>query len=188
MSRPRKFSRDGVLDKAIPVFWRLGLAGTNVQLLERVTGVNKSGLYAEFASKEDLFVAALRRYLETGPALTILGREPLGWDNIAAFLLQAPLTLPEQAGCFSINSTREAADLPPRALDAIRDFNRLRLERLTANIRMAAPGADAPALADMVMTFFAGICIDANLGLDPAAHQARVDRFMDLLRLAAARP
>src|SRR5262245_7587164 len=32
--------------------------------LEQATGVNKSGLYAEFEDKEDLFVQSLRYYLE----------------------------------------------------------------------------------------------------------------------------
>lgn len=53
-----------MLDKTIPVFWKHGLADTMVKDLERAIGVNKSSLYAEFESKEDLFVASLHRYFE----------------------------------------------------------------------------------------------------------------------------
>jgi AcrR family transcriptional regulator len=65
MGRPRKFSREGVLQKALPVFWKYGFARTTLPDLEQATGVNKSGLYAEFDSKEALFLACLRHYLET---------------------------------------------------------------------------------------------------------------------------
>jgi TetR/AcrR family transcriptional regulator, copper-responsive repressor len=54
MGRPRKFSREGVLQKALPVFWKYGFARTTLPDLEQATGVNKSGLYAEFDSKEAL--------------------------------------------------------------------------------------------------------------------------------------
>ncbi|MEI9984454.1 MAG: helix-turn-helix domain-containing protein [Aliidongia sp.] len=44
-----------VLEKALPVFWTYGFARTTLPDLEQATGVNKSGLYAEFESKEALF-------------------------------------------------------------------------------------------------------------------------------------
>ena len=65
MGRPRKFSREGVLQKALPVFWKYGFARTTLPELEQATGVNKSGLYAEFESKEAFFLACLRHYLDT---------------------------------------------------------------------------------------------------------------------------
>src|SRR6266436_9724149 len=48
MGRRKLFTREDVLNKTIPVFWKHGLAETSVQDLERATGVRKSGLYAEF--------------------------------------------------------------------------------------------------------------------------------------------
>ena len=54
MARPRNFSREGVLEKALPVFWKHGFADASLQELEKATGVNKSGLYAEFSGKEEL--------------------------------------------------------------------------------------------------------------------------------------
>ena len=65
MGRPKSFSREEVLEKAMPVFWKHGFADTSLQELERATGVNKSGLYTEFRNKEDVFVACLRHYLES---------------------------------------------------------------------------------------------------------------------------
>lgn len=53
--RPKSFSREGVLEKALPVFWKHGFADTSLQDLEKARGVSKSGLYAEFADKGDLY-------------------------------------------------------------------------------------------------------------------------------------
>ena len=64
MGRRRNFSREDVLTKAIPVFWKRGFADTKVEDLEEATGVNKSGLYSEFSSKEEIFVESLKHYLK----------------------------------------------------------------------------------------------------------------------------
>ena len=55
MGRPKGFSREEVLEKAMPIFWAHGFADTTLRDLEQATGVNKSGLYMEFCDKEDLF-------------------------------------------------------------------------------------------------------------------------------------
>jgi TetR/AcrR family transcriptional regulator, copper-responsive repressor len=72
----------GVLESALPVFWKHGFADASLQELEKATGVNKSGLYAEFSGKEELFLESLRFYLDRMPQLALLMVEPLGWDNI----------------------------------------------------------------------------------------------------------
>jgi AcrR family transcriptional regulator len=86
MGRPKLFSREDVLTKAISVFWQKGFAETSLQDLERETGVNKSGLYTEFKNKEDIFLESLRFYLSTRGGDDLLSAQPLGWDNIQRFL------------------------------------------------------------------------------------------------------
>jgi hypothetical protein len=46
IGQPKNFNREGVLEKALPVFWRRGFADASLHELEKATGVNKSGLYA----------------------------------------------------------------------------------------------------------------------------------------------
>ena len=82
MGRPKMFRREDVLEKAIPVFWAHGFAATRLQDLEEATGVNKSGLYSEFADKEDLFLASLQHYAATSSGQHFLSPMPLGWTNI----------------------------------------------------------------------------------------------------------
>ncbi|TWB65957.1 TetR family transcriptional regulator [Nitrospirillum amazonense] len=182
MARPRKFTRDAVLDRAVPVFWRRGYAGTNVQELERATGVNKSGLYTEFEGKEDLFLAALQRYLDTGPALRLLDQQPLGWANIERFLAEAPFVMAAQPGCFAVNVTGEVDCLPSRAADIIRAYNRRRADAIARNVAAAQPALDARVTADMIAAFFIGTCMDVNLDADPAPHRAKVGILMSMLR------
>src|SRR6266404_3727585 len=86
MGRPKNFNRDGVLEKALPVFWRRGFADASLHELELATGVNKSGLYSEFKDKEDLFMQSLQYYLESLEKKELLTAEPLGWNNIERFL------------------------------------------------------------------------------------------------------
>src|SRR5579862_2965735 len=183
MGRPKNFSREEVLEKAMPVFWKHGFADTSLQDLERATGVNKSGLYTEFRDKEDLFLACLRRYLESQDKRGLLTKEPLGWKNIETFLKNGPLHKGEQQGCLSVNSMREFAILPNEAYGVVTE-NRALLQRLLAmNIEAEKPGMAASAIAEMVLSFFSGLCIERNLKSGKAASTRKIDNFMTALRM-----
>jgi TetR/AcrR family transcriptional regulator, copper-responsive repressor len=182
MGRPRSFSREEVLEKAMPVFWKHGFADTSLQDLERATGVNKSGLYAEFRDKEDLFVECLRHYLESQEKRGLLSKEPLGWNNVENFLKNGPLSKGDQQGCFSVNSMREFAILPSEAYGAVTE-NRALLERLLAmNIAAEKPRMAPSAIAEMVMSFFSGLCIERNLKSGKSSSTRKIDNFMTALR------
>jgi TetR/AcrR family transcriptional regulator, copper-responsive repressor len=182
MARPRKFSREGVLEKALPVFWKHGFADASLQELETVTGVNKSGLYSEFSGKEELFLESLRFYLERLPSLGFLRAEPLGWDNIEQFLKLGPRNTEGQKGCFAISSMRELAILPPAAIEIL-GRGRAQLKQLIAeNIEAEKPKAAVHDVADMVMTFFAGLSVEQNLRSSRASIGRKVDNLMRVLR------
>src|SRR5580704_2353198 len=147
MARPKKFSREGVLEKALPVFWKHGFADTSLQQLETATGVNKSGLYSEFSGKEELFLESLRFYLDRLPAVRLLIVEPLGWNNIEQFLKLGPRNSPELKGCFAISSMRELAILPAAAAEILL-CGRAQLKQLIAkNIEAEKPKLTADDLA-----------------------------------------
>jgi TetR/AcrR family transcriptional regulator, copper-responsive repressor len=182
MGRPKNFSREEVLEKAMPVFWKRGFSDTSLQDLERATGVNKSGLYTEFRDKEDLFVACLRHYLESQDKRGLLTKEPLGWSNVEAFLKHAPLNKGEQQGCFSVNSMREFAILPDEAYQVVTE-NRALLQRLLAmNIEGEAPKMASSSIAEMVLSFFSGLCIERNLKSGRASSTRKIENFMTALR------
>lgn len=187
MGRPKKFSREDVLNRTVPVFWKHGLAETTVQDLEKATRVNKSGLYAEFQGKEDLFTESLRRYFEELQQTGTLTAKPLGWRNIENFLKVAHGNWGRwrQKGCYSVNSMREFSDLPSEARVLMQGSLALLKQQIVKNL--AATGqqrADNDALADLTLTFFCGVCVLQNLGPSVEEIDKKISDFMRLIRTA----
>jgi len=182
MGRPKNFSRAEVLEKAMPVFWKHGFADTSLQDLERATGVNKSGLYTEFRDKEDIFMGCLRHYLESQQKRGLLTKEPLGWKNVETFLKNGPLYKGQQQGCFSVNSMREFAILPDEAYAVVTE-NRALVERLLAmNIDAEKTKMAPSAIAEMVLSYFSGLCIERNLKSGKSSSIRKIKSFMTALR------
>jgi TetR/AcrR family transcriptional regulator, copper-responsive repressor len=184
MGRPKKFNREGVLKKALPVFWRRGFADASLHELEVATGVNKSGLYSEFKDKEDLFMQSLQFYLESLEQKGLLTAEPLGWNNIERFLKMGPSSMEGQKGCFAVSSMREFAILPPEAVSIIsRSRSRSKLKQLIAkNIEVERPKVNADSLAELVLTFFTGLSMEHNLSLSRRSIVRKIDDLMNIVR------
>src|ERR1700719_792908 len=182
MGRPKNFSREEVLEKAMPVFWTHGFSDTSLQDLERATEVNKSGLYTEFRDKEDLFVACLRHYLKSQEKRGLLTKEPLGWKNIETFLKNGPLNKGEQQGCLSVNSMREFAILPNEAYGVVTENRALLQHLLALNIEAEKPTMAPSAIAEMVLSFFSGLCIERHLKAGKTSSTRKIENFMTALR------
>jgi len=182
VGRPRNFTRLEVLEKAIPVFWKRGFADTDLQSLEKATGVNKSGLYSEFESKEDLFLASLRHYLQRRPESRLLSSEPLGWRNIENFL-HAALSSPNgQRGCLAVNSIRELAILPSAAKNVIAESHDKIKQLLVKNIKAEQTKMSPEAIAGMVTTFFSGLCVEQNMRTPRSGSARKIREFMRMVR------
>src|ERR1700732_3592050 len=182
MGRPKNFTREEVRQKAMPVFWTHGFSDTSLQDLERATGVNKSGLYTEFRDKEDLFVACLRHYLKSQEKRGLLTKEPLGWKNIETFLKNGPLHKGEQQGCLSVNSMREFAILSNEAYGVVTENRALLRHLLAMNIEAEKPKMAPSAIAEMVLSFFSGLCIESNLKAGKPSSTRKIENFMTALR------
>src|ERR1700726_631394 len=182
MGRPKNFSRESVLQKALPLFWKYGFADTSLQELEKATGVNKSGLYAEFADKGDLYLESLRHYLRKRQEDELLTANPLGWKNIERFLKLAPCTLEGQKGCFSINSMNQFAVLPPAAQEIVSNSRAFLKNLIARNVEAEKPGMKATVLAEMILTFFTGISMEQHLKGSKATTNRKVGDFMRVVR------
>jgi AcrR family transcriptional regulator len=182
MGRPKNFTRDAVLEKALLVFWRRGFADASLHELELATGVNKSGLYAEFKDKEDLFMQSLQYYLESLEKKGLLTTEPLGWNNIERFLKMGPCSMDGQKGCFAVSSIRELAILPPETVGIItRSRNKLK-QLIAKNIEVESPRMTADALAELVLTFFTGLSMEHNLNSSRPSILRKIDDLMNIVR------
>ena len=182
MGRPKNFSREGVLEKALPVFWKYGFANTSLQELEKATGVNKSGLYAEFADKGDLYLESLRHYLRKGQQEEFLTAKPLGWNNIERFLKLGSCSLEGQKGCFSVNSMNQSAVLPPAAQDIVSEGRAFLKDLIARNVNAEKATMKPTVLAEMILTFFTGISMEQHLNVGKAAMNRKVDDFMKVVR------
>jgi TetR/AcrR family transcriptional regulator, copper-responsive repressor len=182
MGRPKNFSREGVLEKALPVFWKHGFADTSLQELEKATGVNKSGLYAEFADKGDLYLESLRHYLRKRQEEELLTAKPLGWNNIERFLKLAPSSLEGGKGCFSVNSMNQFAVLPPAAQEIVSKGRVFLKDVIARNVEAEKHAMKPTALAEMILTFFTGISMEQHLNVSKASMNRKVDDFMKAVR------
>lgn len=183
MGRPRKFNREDILKKSLPIFWSRGFADTVVQDLEKATGVNKSGLYSEFKDKEEIFVESLRYYFSTACAGQILTKEPLGLKNIEQFflfLVNQP-TAP-QKGCFGVNCMRELDVLPEEARDLVAQNRKQLRQYFIKNLNAEKTKTSPEVLADLLMTFFSGFCIEQNIKNSKAAALRKVEELVGALR------
>nr|WP_297348816.1 TetR/AcrR family transcriptional regulator [uncultured Glaciecola sp.] len=63
--RKREFDYDIALDAAMHVFWLKGYAGASFSDLIEKMNINKPSIYRAFGNKEDLFIKATQRYLDT---------------------------------------------------------------------------------------------------------------------------
>jgi TetR/AcrR family transcriptional regulator, copper-responsive repressor len=182
MGRPKNFSREGVLEKALPVFWKYGFADTSLQELEKATGVNKSGLYTEFADKGDLYLESLRHYLRKRQEDELLTAKPLGWKNIERFLKLAPCAVEGQKGCFSINSMNQFAVLPVAAQEIVSKGRAFLKDLIARNVAAEKPAMKPTVLADMILTFFTGISMEQHLKGSKVSMNRKVDEFMEVVR------
>jgi TetR/AcrR family transcriptional regulator, copper-responsive repressor len=182
MSRTKNFSREEVLEKSIPVFWKKGFSNTCLQDIEKATGVNKSGLYSEFENKEDLYIESLRHYVETRGVREVLTKEPLGWGNIETFLKQIFVCMEGQKGCFSISTMRELPVLPAEANEIISKTVSFLKKTIAQNIANENPEADANALADIIVSFHTGLCLEQNLNYSKASINRKIENLLTALK------
>jgi TetR/AcrR family transcriptional regulator, copper-responsive repressor len=186
--RPKQFTRESLIEKAMPVFWNHGYASTSVAALEHATGVNKSGIYSEFADKQDFFLSCLRHYYATQIRTDLLQAEPLGWDNIRRFLESSSNHLVGRMGCFGVNTLRELKDLSPEARKMAKAIHANFIAMVSRNIAAERPGENVAALAETVAFFFYGLSVECNFVQDEAGRKAAIASFMAAMRGGKQRP
>jgi TetR/AcrR family transcriptional regulator, copper-responsive repressor len=159
MGRPKNFSRESVLEKALPVFWKSGFAHTSLQDLE-----------------------SLRHYIRKRREDKTLTAKPLGWRNIERFLKFGPSQVEGRKGCFSVNSMNQFALLPSTARDLVlksRDFHR---DLVLKNVEAEKPRMKPTLIADMIFTFFIGIAMEQHLKGGKASNNRKIDDFLKVVR------
>lgn len=135
-------TRRSILNTALALASEVGLEGLSIGLLSERVGMSKSGLFAHFASKENLQLAvldeAVRRFIEfvIAPAL----REPRGEPRVRA-LFERWLAWGSQdflpGGCLFMSAAMELDDREGPARDRLVSCQKDWHETLAQAVRIA---------------------------------------------------
>jgi AcrR family transcriptional regulator len=175
--RPRGFDREQALETAMRMFWQRGFEATSMSELTAAIGVAAPSLYAAFGSKDDLFRAALQRYLERfrserGAALAAPGlsaREAFArlFDALAGDFAACP----DRSGCMLVAAETGGLGAAAAQLREVLGAHRAGIEagfraRIERGQREGdvAADADAAALAKFLSTVLQGLSIQARDG------------------------
>ncbi len=115
MARPREFSKDEALEKAMQEFWAKGYRATSLNDLTRAMGLSKSSFYDAFGSKRALFLSAIDHYNRTvtaGSTAALIAEAGGGRAGITAVFerhLAEMVDAGERRGCFVNNCAIEMA-------------------------------------------------------------------------------
>lgn len=184
MGRLKNFTREEVLEKSFHLFWRKGFADTSLKDIEKVTGVNKSGLYSEFKDKDDIFLESLKHYRDSADIESLMYKNPLGVKNIET-LLRLGLNSKGQKGCFIINTSRELSILPLKAKDIIIGHISLVKKSIIDNLKAEkkhkhSSDENLGNLADLIITFNTGV----KMKIHYTPHELlekEIDQFLKML-------
>ena len=181
--RPREFDADEVLDQLVDLFWEKGFEATSISDIVDATGLNKSSLYNSFGSKDDLFAAALDRYLTSRAAMifAIAGEGSAGLDDLLRLVdfLQAEMgTDRGRMGCLGVNTSTE---LGLRDEGAVEMARRLRTDMRAAVgaplVRAETAGEIRPGTAgdhtETVIAFLLSLSVIGRSGATPTEVDAQ---------------
>jgi AcrR family transcriptional regulator len=191
----KHFDPDAVLEQVVRLFWQRGAASAGVAEIVAATGLSRSSLYATFGGKQDLYVRALRRYVEdrSRPVFDALAADERGLPAVAGFFdrLIRVLCTGEHArwGCMVSNAHAGAEGGDP-GVRAVLDLHQrqLRTAMRTALGAAAAQGQvrqglDLDAAAELLTLLAYGVNLRSRAGADEADLRAGVSAALDSFRL-----
>lgn len=199
MARPRTFNETAVLDAAAAQFRVHGFADTSTEQLCEAAGVKRSSLYNTFTSKDELFVRALERYVETTGAAQAEILEDAELDGMARLRRALDLILEEEvtaardghaAGCMVVGS-RMTPDLEEHD-DRVKHILDRSLERQVSMLSHAVEagqrdgsvrsGIAAGDAALLVVLTISGLRVLAQAGSQPDELRRVATLGLDALR------
>ena len=176
MARPVEFEYDVVLERATEQFWREGFEASSVQKLLDATDINRGTLYNSFGDKDTFFKSCVDRYNGKLKAVidATLGDKAVKADKaLANFFDTAIVNLPTKQrvlGCLLVNSVCESiiwnADIQKLLRDSLNNIRNALVARTREleKSRLLAKGVDADSAADLLMTLYSGLNVQARCG------------------------
>ncbi|MGW2640132.1 TetR/AcrR family transcriptional regulator [Streptomyces sp. NPDC001348] len=182
----KHFDPDAALDTVVRLFWQRGVASTGVQDVVTATGLNRSSLYATFGGKQDLYLAALRRYVETHsrPAFRRLAGDDRGLPAVAEFfdgLIEVRCSGPyARWGCMVVNAHAGAESGDAAVRRVLEQHHHQLRDAVLAALRAAReqgqldPGTDLATAAELLTLLAYGVNARSRAGADARALRGTV--------------
>ncbi|WP_329119447.1 TetR/AcrR family transcriptional regulator [Streptomyces sp. NBC_01465] len=194
MADIKHFDPDATLETVVRLFWKQGVAATGVQDIVNATGLNRSSLYSTYGSKQQLYLAALNRYVaaRSQPVFRQLAEDGRGLPAVADFFrgLIGARTSGEHArwGCLVSNAHAgvESDDLEVRAVldrhhKGLCDALRTALETARKDGQLAS-SVDPASAADLLALLAYGVNMRSRAGADARSLSRTVDAALESLR------
>lgn len=186
MGRPRKYSRDAVLEKSMGAFWQNGYKATSVNDIVQASGLNTASLYKEFGDKDGLFLEALDFYRAhvIGPRYQILRDNP-NMFGVETFLrnVMKGAEKSEYKGCLMMNHLAQKHVIGPDAAEKIGAFC-AEIESLVENaLRNAQSDGDiGPDKDPKLLASFVVFCVHGTVLY--GRHDEKKNVFSNLYEVA----
>lgn len=186
LGRPREFVPDTVLEKIMLLFWRHGYDGLSMSGIQTGSGLSKPSLYACFGNKEQLYRAALDRYVCVTPSLNLSAvAEAKTPDDVITALLEAMAASMADApgmGCMILTGmtagSRESEHLARELSHRRRDH----VLRLSAKLRHWLSAEDADLLSRCLSAAMQGVALQAHDGASPEEMNRLAGTMSEMLR------
>lgn len=133
MARNKEFDTTLVLHKAMEVFGHYGYEGTSLQLLLEGLGIARQSLYDTYGTKRDLFIKAVKYYLEekSSSVIAYLAQQGSVKDTIAEIFAIIVDTLKDEQRrkeCLILHSAIDQVPHDPE-IAQIFEQDKIRLEQ-----------------------------------------------------------
>ena len=193
MGRPAKMTDTDVLDVTYELIWQRGCDDVTIRDLEAALDLRAPSIYRRFGSRDELFAAAIDRYVERvvqGRITKFLDEASDALQGIREFFLSVA-TIPAGAakapGCLLTTTSQQSArDVPAigaaigRGLELIEVAFRRTLDRAVGQGRTLA--SPSPEVARTLLQSFQGVLVLARCGFDQL--DVTVNRTLDALLMS----
>jgi len=186
--RPRSFDRDTALESAMHVFWERGYETASISDLTAAMGINAPSLYGAFGDKEQLFLAAIERYIEKYGEMRAraLREEPTARAGIERWLTEAARELTRTnhpRGCMVEMAATNCSAGAERVWRSLRQRRAKLLDAVARRIQESIdagdlkPTANVNGLAHFYSLVYHGMSVQARDG-------ASREVLLDIVRMA----
>lgn len=198
VGRPREFDEDKVLDAAMDVFWLQGYESTSMTDLLAATGLHKGSLYQAFGDKHNLFVQALRRYMDRfrQDMQAEIDAAESGLDELRIIL---DVSIGKgchggngkgNAGCMALNTLADKGSEDPAILATLQEGYGKRMQMITSAVARAQSERSlrsdwtAERMANMVAVMSTGVVATLRGPLDQEMAKDLVNDFLETITLS----